>query len=302
MESECHLYFSFHHNVIVFADKGVLKSPLHSLSKALGQTKAGLRLLHFWARGIDGMSPTWGYGKCRQGTNIRAVFSGGPSLSGGLGFWDRFLCLSRLLAYTKRSQSGMLKVTPTSFRRERFHHTHPCTIHKEELEAFSQTEHSRAQTKNHDVHTRWAPFLKGNHYLVEKGMVTHSSTLAWRTLWTDEAGGLWSTGSQRVGHDWSSWAPSLSWLLALLVLNLMYMDSQSVYSGVWFLSRCVCVWSRHAFTLTLHSSPSSAYTTHLSVHPPADGNWIVSSFSATFNSVATNTLIQFPSNTCVHFC
>ena len=185
---------------------------------------------------------------------------------------------------------------------KRFHHTHPCTIHKEELEAFSQTEHSRAQTKNHDVHTRWAPFLKGNHYLVEKGMVTHSSTLAWRTLWTDEAGGLWSTGSQRVGHDWSSWAPSLSWLLALLVLNLMYMDSQSVYSGVWFLSRCVCVWSRHAFTLTLHSSPSSAYTTHLSVHPPADGNWIVSSFSATFNSVATNTLIQFPSNTCVHFC
>ena len=128
MESECHLYFSFHHNVIVFADKGVLKSHLLSLSKALGQTKAGLRLLHFWARGIDGMSPTWGYGKCRQGTNIRAVFSGGPSLSGGLGFWDRFLCLSRLLAYTTRSQSGMLKVTPTSFRREKISpHTHTHT-------------------------------------------------------------------------------------------------------------------------------------------------------------------------------
>ena len=33
-------------------------------------------------------------------------------------------------------------------------------------------------------------------------MVTHSSVLAWRILWTEEPGGLQSTGSQRVGHDW----------------------------------------------------------------------------------------------------
>ena len=36
---------------------------------------------------------------------------------------------------------------------------------------------------------------------VEKGMVTHSSTLAWRIPWTEEPGGLQSMGSQRVGHD-----------------------------------------------------------------------------------------------------
>ena len=35
----------------------------------------------------------------------------------------------------------------------------------------------------------------------EKGMATHSSTLAWRIPWTEEAGGLQSVGSQRVGHD-----------------------------------------------------------------------------------------------------
>ena len=29
----------------------------------------------------------------------------------------------------------------------------------------------------------------------------HSSILAWRILWTEEAGGLQSMGSQRVGHD-----------------------------------------------------------------------------------------------------
>ena len=37
----------------------------------------------------------------------------------------------------------------------------------------------------------------------EKGMATHSSTLAWRIPGTEEPGGLQSTGSQRVRHDWS---------------------------------------------------------------------------------------------------
>ena len=36
---------------------------------------------------------------------------------------------------------------------------------------------------------------------LEKGMVTHSSILVWRIPWTEEAGGLQSTGSQRVGHN-----------------------------------------------------------------------------------------------------
>ena len=35
----------------------------------------------------------------------------------------------------------------------------------------------------------------------EKVMATHSSTLAWKVLWTEEPGGLQSMGSQRVGHD-----------------------------------------------------------------------------------------------------
>ena len=32
-------------------------------------------------------------------------------------------------------------------------------------------------------------------------MATHSSILAWKTPWTEEPGGLQSTGPQRVGHD-----------------------------------------------------------------------------------------------------
>ena len=36
---------------------------------------------------------------------------------------------------------------------------------------------------------------------LEKGMVTHSSILAWRIPWTEEPGRLQSMGSQRVGHN-----------------------------------------------------------------------------------------------------
>ena len=39
---------------------------------------------------------------------------------------------------------------------------------------------------------------------LEKGMATYSSILAWRTPWTEEPGGLQSSGSQRVGHAWAT--------------------------------------------------------------------------------------------------
>ena len=34
--------------------------------------------------------------------------------------------------------------------------------------------------------------------LLEKGMTTHSSILAWKITWSEETGGLWPMGSQRV--------------------------------------------------------------------------------------------------------
>ena len=35
-------------------------------------------------------------------------------------------------------------------------------------------------------------------------MAPHSSTLAWKTPWTEEPGRLQSMGSLRVGHDWAT--------------------------------------------------------------------------------------------------
>ena len=59
---------------------------------------------------------------------------------------------------------------------------------------------------------------------LEKGMATHSSTLAWRISWTEEFGRLQSMGSQRVGHDWATnihthWGDAAS-QVALAVNNL----------------------------------------------------------------------------------
>ena len=43
--------------------------------------------------------------------------------------------------------------------------------------------------------------IPGQEDSLEKGMATHSSTLAWRIPWTGEPGGLQSLGSQAVEHD-----------------------------------------------------------------------------------------------------
>ena len=44
--------------------------------------------------------------------------------------------------------------------------------------------------------------FRGNHHLIlEQEMATHSNIPAWKIPWTEEADGLQSMGSQRVGHD-----------------------------------------------------------------------------------------------------
>ena len=46
----------------------------------------------------------------------------------------------------------------------------------------------------------------GWEHPLEEGMPTHSSLLVQRIPWTEEPGGLQSTGSWRVGHNWSNLA------------------------------------------------------------------------------------------------
>ena len=47
-------------------------------------------------------------------------------------------------------------------------------------------------------------FISDLIFRAEKAMLPHSSTLAWKIPWTEEPGGLQSSGSLRVGHDWAT--------------------------------------------------------------------------------------------------
>ena len=47
-------------------------------------------------------------------------------------------------------------------------------------------------------------FKQSIYSVTEKVIAPHSSTLAWKTPWTEEPGRLQSMGSWRVGHDWAT--------------------------------------------------------------------------------------------------
>ena len=72
-------------------------------------------------------------------------------------------------------------------------------------------------------------------------MATHSSTLAWRTPWTEEPGGLQSMGSQRVGRDWVT-SPHLTiWDLWYLHMNFSVIFSISVKNVIGILNCTECI-------------------------------------------------------------
>ena len=54
------------------------------------------------------------------------------------------------------------------------------------------------QPKNlHAMHVTWVQSL-GQEDPLEKGIATHATILTWRIPWTEEPGGLQSTGLRRV--------------------------------------------------------------------------------------------------------
>ena len=60
----------------------------------------------------------------------------------------------------------------------------------------------------------WKILRTNNITISEKAVAPHSSTLAWKTPWTEEPGRLQSMGSLRVGHDWAtslSFFPFMHW-------------------------------------------------------------------------------------------
>ena len=56
-------------------------------------------------------------------------------------------------------------------------------------------------------HKRWGVWSLGWEDLLEEGMVTHFSILAWKIPWKQEPGRLQSMGLQRARHNWVGCAP-----------------------------------------------------------------------------------------------
>jgi len=96
-------------------------------------------------------------------------------------------------------------------------------------------------------------------HALEKKMATHSSVLDWRIPGTGEPGGLPSTGSHRVGHDWRDLAAAAAdTVKCLLALR---------FHGIKFQFICLCLtlnspryqnylarWSSHMLSLSQSTS------------------------------------------------
>ena len=66
------------------------------------------------------------------------------------------------------------------------------------------------------IHLSSIYFFVNLSSILEKGMTTHSSILAWRIPQTEDPGRLQSMGLQRVRYNWSDLAHTNIWLFVIL--------------------------------------------------------------------------------------
>ena len=100
-------------------------------------------------------------------------------------------------------KSYVSKIRSFMVRKQQIAETDPPEFIKEFDAYYSHSWASLVAQKVKNLHAMqetWVQSL-GSDDILEKGMATHSSILAWRIPWTEEPGGLQSMGSQRVGHD-----------------------------------------------------------------------------------------------------
>ena len=112
---------------------------------------------------------------------------------------------------------------------------------------------------------------------LEKGMITHSSILAWRIPWIQEPGRLQSMTSHRVGHDWVTntfafifdflWSIIFTFSFEILIwaLSLVSLDE----SSKWF-TYFIYLFKEPAFRFTdpLHCFLSPSVSHSCPLHLP----------------------------------
>ena len=82
---------------------------------------------------------------------------------------------------------------------------------------------------------------------LEKGMATHSSVLAWKIPWTEEPGGIQSTGSQRDKYNWTTkpFTVTLSMLWELYDLYIEMLRVDMAENNYLSIKKKEMVWGDH---------------------------------------------------------
>jgi len=93
---------------------------------------------------------------------------------------------------------------------------------------------------------------------LEKEMATHSSTLGWEISWTEEPGGLQSTGLWRVGHDWATEHTQNSSLFSFW-RNLHMVSPTSIYMSTALYQGFLFSTSSPIFAICKLSDDSNSY-------------------------------------------
>ena len=96
--------------------------------------------------------------------------------------------------------------------------------------------------------------LLGQEDPLEKEMATHSSILAWKIPWMEEPGGLQSTGSQRVGHNWATQQSTRLFLSRFLLREVPLAIVVKLVWRCWILLTFACLesfWFLHQIWRTV---------------------------------------------------
>ena len=89
-------------------------------------------------------------------------------------------------------------------------------------------------------------------------MATHSSTLVWKSPWTEEPGRLQSMGLLTVGHDWKDLAAAAG----VFALPIQLKGPVFIFSGLgknkfeacqWILNNQLYIWKRYYIYIYMNS-------------------------------------------------
>ena len=87
-------------------------------------------------------------------------------------------------------------------------------------------------------------------------MATHSSTLAWRTLWTEEPGRLLlSLGLQKVGHDYEAYLAHMHTFLSrkgIVNNKVLRLSNTLIYKVLRTVLVSICLMSVSYVLITIY--------------------------------------------------